>query len=359
MARSLNVGVLKFDRTAALVDGRVRVDDTNFVNCPGAVPTINGLLGGAFDAADVPLVQYVYWKSVGMPITAIPVFSDRMFQHEYIYTRPDAGIESLADLRGRRVMCAPAYFATPAFWHRGLLLEEFGIHPEEVLWHVPRRDTYEKASVPRGISVTLSPASVLGVERLLDNTVDCLFTARTPLVEPADAARLQRVFKDAHGALRMWIEKNDSFPILHVIAVKSDAVAERPGFGWDLCEGFDRAKQIAYNVLQDERMTALPLMRGFLDETVSLFGRDPWPYGLARNADQLDRFLGYTHAQGFTPKRLSVDQLFDPGALDYEFKSKMTPGCIIGTADGGWAPNSVLPVDQNTQWHSSKANGRP
>src|ERR1700683_4820418 len=121
---AVTVGALKFDRTAALLDGRVRRENITFVNIPGGPTAADGLMSGAFDAADIPLVQYVAWKFNKRDVTAIPVFSDRLFQRPYIYTRPDAGIRSLSDLRGRRVMSAPSYFGTPAFWHRAILKEE-------------------------------------------------------------------------------------------------------------------------------------------------------------------------------------------------------------------------------------------
>jgi hypothetical protein len=42
--------------------------------------------------------------AAGLPITAVPIFTDRFFQHQYIYTRRDSGINGLADLRGRRLV---------------------------------------------------------------------------------------------------------------------------------------------------------------------------------------------------------------------------------------------------------------
>jgi hypothetical protein len=63
---------------------------------------------------------------------------------------------------------------------------------------------------------------------------------------------------------------------------------------------FERAKEQAYGALQNERVTSLPLMRSYLDETVSLFGADPWSYGLERNWKELDQFLTHAHYQGLT-----------------------------------------------------------
>lgn len=341
MARTMNVALLRFDRTAALIEGRTRVDDVNFVNCPGGNPAIQGLLSGAFDAADVPLVHYTFWKNTDVPLTGIPVFSDRLFQHQYIYTRPDTGITDPSQIRGRRVMCAPAYFATPAFWHRALLKEHYGIEPHEIEWHTPRAEVYKEMRPPAGVAVKISSASILGLERLLDGTVDCLVTARTVFVPLEHKDRVQRVIGDSYGQQRDWATKNKAFPILHIIAIRKDALAARPTFAIELCRAFDESKQCAYDVLQDERMTSLPLMRGYLDDTVATFGDDPWPYGFERNRAELDRYLGYAHEQGLTARRMNVEELIDEGAAKHQFKARMVPGCITGMSDGGWAPTTI------------------
>ena len=325
-----------------MLDGRVRMDNVTVVNVPGGKAAVQGLLSGAFDAAEVPFARYVSWIHQGKRLRAAPVFTDRLFQHEYIYTRSDTGITRLADLRGRRVICAPSYFATPSFWHRALLEEECGIAPHEIEWHSPAPEA-EEMRIPEGVSVTLSPASILGMERLLDGTADALMTARTPFVPDSERDRVRRVLTDAGEQQRAWHRKTGFFPILHVIAIREQALAARPSLGEEICRAYDEAKAYAYRVLQDERMTGLPFMRGYLDDAIATGGEDPWPYGLAPNLAELDRFLDLAHGHGLTARRLAVEELFDARAAAYPFQARMTPGCITGTADGGWAPLTAWP----------------
>jgi 4,5-dihydroxyphthalate decarboxylase len=339
---TMNLAGLRFDRTAAVIDGRIKIPDVNVINAPGGKAAIQGLLGGAFDAAEVPLARYVSWINNGAKLHAVPVFTDRLFQHEYIYTRTDTGIETLADLRGRRVICAPSYYATPAFWHRALLKDEAGIEPHEIEWHSVAPEA-EDMRLPAGVSVKLSKASILGLERLLDATADALMTARTPLVPEGQRHRIRRVLKDAHQRQRDWHRKTGFFPILHVIAMRDDALKIRPGLGEDICRAYDEAKAYCYRVLQDDRMTGLPLMRGYLDDAVAVGGDDPWPYGMERNRAEIERFLQLAHQHGLTPQQLAVDRLFDERSAGYCFASRMIPGCILGTAEGGWAPTSIRP----------------
>lgn len=342
---AVSVAAMRFDRTAALLDGRIRRENMTFVNVPGGPAQAAGLLSGAFDAADIPLVQYVAWKYNGRDVTAVPVFSDRLFQRPYIYTRPDTGIRGLGDLRGRRVMSAPSYFGTPAFWHRALLKEEHGIDPSEIEWFSATAARPD-APYPPGVRVTHAPASYLGLERLLDGTVDVLMTARTAMVRPADSGKVVRVLSDAHERDAAAVANSGFFPILHVIAVRRDAISRRPGFAAELCGAFDESKEIAYRVLQDERMTSLPFMRRYLDETVAVWGEDPWAYGLEANRTVLAQFLRYAHEQGLVGRAMTVDELFDNDAAHYAFRARMTPGCITATVDGGWAAIPTWPPDR-------------
>jgi hypothetical protein len=74
-------------------------------------------------------------------------------------------------------------------------------------------------------------------------------------------------------------------------------------------------------------------MRSYLEETLDLFGDDPWPYGLERNHAELDQFLAYAHDQGLTRQKLAPEELFDPPARNFRFRSKLPyssePGSIL------------------------------
>ncbi|MFM9971950.1 MAG: hypothetical protein ACKVQK_26515, partial [Burkholderiales bacterium] len=188
----MNLAGMRFDRTAALMDGRITIDRVNVCKVPGGKAAIEGLLSGAFDAAEVPMARFVSWIAQGIKLRAAPVFTDRLFQHEHIYTRKDTDLTRLEDLRGRRVICAPSYFATPSFWHRALLKDEAGIEAREIEWHSVAAEAAEMR-LPEDVKVTLSPASILGIERLLDGTADALMTARTVMPPRGAGPRIRRV----------------------------------------------------------------------------------------------------------------------------------------------------------------------
>jgi 4,5-dihydroxyphthalate decarboxylase len=62
--------------------------------------------------ADLP------YRTLGLH--AIPIFVKRMFRHSYIYINRSAGIQSPADLKGKRVGIQ-TWFTTTALWAKGIL----------------------------------------------------------------------------------------------------------------------------------------------------------------------------------------------------------------------------------------------
>ncbi len=311
----------RFDRTDALHTRTVSIDDAMVMQVPAGTG-VAGVIDGVFDAAEMPLAHYVFLRNIGAPFAAIPVFPDRLFIHQYVYTRPETGIRSTGELRGRRVL-VPQYFMTASIWQRGMLKDEHGITPEEIQWHCTSPERDKRMSLPEGIKVVVSPGPHLGVERLLDGTVDCLMTEGTPVLSEEDRKKVVRVHPGVHTLQRDFYRKTGFHIIVHVIVVSNKAVQKRRGLLEELCGAFDQAKESAYGQLRNERMTSLPLMRSYLDETVEMFGDDPWPYGLERNRAQLDQFLAYAHDQGLTQQRLVPESLFEPEVREFPFRAKM------------------------------------
>ena len=65
-------------------------------------------------------------------------------------------------------------------------------------------------------------------------------------------------------------------------------------------------------------LIALVLSEGLGESIVfgALMGPDPWSYGVGANAHVLDKFLDYHFAQGLSPRRVQVDELFHPSTLE-------------------------------------------
>ena len=330
LALPMTLAVQNFDRSAALVNRTVTIENVTVLAVPPGTPGVLGVFTGAMDAAEVPVARYLSWKDRGEPLTAIPVFPDRLMLHQYIYARADAGVKGLADLRGKRVV-TPGYYITASFWQREFL-REAGVQPEEVQWVTTSPEAEpEHMPFPSGVNVSFEPGgNRLGVNHLLDGRAECAMTEGTLPVPPDQSDKIVRVIDDVHAVQRDWYAKTRFFPAVHVIVVREAALKARPQLGAEICQAYDQARAIAYRQIQNERMTSVPFMRGFADEMMELCGDDPWPYGVERNRAELEVLLGLAHGDGYTKRRLSVDELFDPESAKYEFVSRMVTAGAVG-----------------------------
>jgi 4,5-dihydroxyphthalate decarboxylase len=323
-----SLAIQRFDRTAALHDGRVRIEHMMVSHVLPAVG-VQGLLTGVFEAAEIPLAHYAFLEDQGEPYTAIPVFPDRLVLQPYVLTRPDTGIRSLQDLAGRRV-AVPMYYMTSSVWHRGILHDSTGIEAADISWVTTAPERDPRMAPPPGVKMELIAGPHLGVEPLLDGRVDALMTEGTPIVPTGLSGDVVTVHQDPHGAATEYFRQTGVHPIVHVIAMRTEFAEQCPELVVAMCEGFQRAKLASYRLVQNERMTGLPMMRLHLDETTALFGDDPWPYGIqGRNRAELDIFLEYARRQGLTRRRLSVDDLFDNISSDFDWSMTMTRGADL------------------------------
>jgi len=71
---------------------------------------------------------------------AIPVMLSKIFRHDCIYVRPEAGISQPADLGGERVGL-PQYSSTAGVFIKGLVQHEYGVGPTEISWFMGGQDT--------------------------------------------------------------------------------------------------------------------------------------------------------------------------------------------------------------------------
>ena len=135
MGQKLRIACWDYDRVNALRDGRATIEgcDIEFtVNAPhnfffraGEQPP--------FEVMEQSLSSYLTRRSRGpVPYTAIPVYPARMFRHSAIFVRTDR-IRTPEELKGKRIGI-PFYGITAATTARGILADEYGVKPEDIIW---------------------------------------------------------------------------------------------------------------------------------------------------------------------------------------------------------------------------------
>src|ERR1700737_2234034 len=125
----LSLACWNYDRTRALMEGRIRPDgiDLTYLNLPVEETFFRMLRHHEFDAAEMSLSSYVLSLfSENPPFVAIPVFPSRFFRHSCIYVNRDSGIREPKDLIGKRVG-TPEYQMTAGVWIRGILSDEHDV----------------------------------------------------------------------------------------------------------------------------------------------------------------------------------------------------------------------------------------
>src|SRR5271163_2573131 len=91
----LTLACWNYDRTRALLEGRVPIDgvELNYLNLPVEEIFFRMLRHREFDVAELSLSSYtVSLFQDDAPFIAIPIFLSRYFRHSCIYVNADSGI---------------------------------------------------------------------------------------------------------------------------------------------------------------------------------------------------------------------------------------------------------------------------
>jgi 4,5-dihydroxyphthalate decarboxylase len=318
----LSLACWDYDRTRALMDGRVAPDGIDLVYQPLEVEEtfFRQVRHREFDVSEMSLSSYCVSKSKGDPFVAIPVFPSRMFRHANIWVHERSGIRQPADLRGKRFGC-PEYQLTANVWIRGILDDEYGVAPEDVTYvtggeEVPGRAEKLALDLPPGIRIErIGPAQTLAA-MLAAGEIDAFHGPRAP--STANAPGVRRLFPEYVAAERAYYAKTAIFPIMHVVAIRRDVYERDRWIAMALFKAFVAAQRYAY---EDYRQTAalkamLPWSAAEAETTRALMGDAWWPYGFAGNEAVLETFTRYHHRQGLSPRRIPIAELFAPETLE-------------------------------------------
>jgi 4,5-dihydroxyphthalate decarboxylase len=321
----LTVACWNYDRTRALMDGRVPIEgcDPRFLALGPEEVFFRAFRHAEFDACELSFSSYLMATARGTcPYVAIPVFISRAFRHSGIYIRTDRGIAGPADLRGRLVG-VPEYQVTAAVWIRGILQHEYGLHPADVEWRsggIEEPGRHEKIPIELPADIKTEPiAEGKTLSAMLDDgEIDALVTPRAPSCFDRGATHVGRLFPDFRADERAWFTKTGIFPIMHVIGIRKELAAAEPWLGSSLMKAFEAAKRIVYTDLREVAAlkTTLPWVTQEYEETVALMGADYWPYGIEANRPTLDAFLQYHHEQGLSPTPATLEDVFLASAME-------------------------------------------
>ena len=313
----LTLAVEHYDRHLPLLQGQVKAEGIELdVQCVSVDEGRHDLMldEQAWDVCELSLSSYIMAKDRGVPLTSIPVFPRRLFSQSQMYVNTDAGVREPRDLVGKRVALR-AYQTTLSVLAKGDLQHEYGVGLDQVTW-VTSVDEPVAFQPPSGVDVQRAPPGKNIEDMLVQGEVDAYFVPRMPLPFVDGSPQVSRLFADSKAEEIAYHGRNGFYPIMHLVAVKSELMEQHPWAAMNLYHAFEAAKETAAHYYDDPNWSSLAWAPQLLQEERKVMGPDPWPNGIARNRKNLERFIQYEEEQGLIAGRLEVDELFHPSTLD-------------------------------------------
>jgi 4,5-dihydroxyphthalate decarboxylase len=308
-----------YDRTRPLIDGRVRPEGIELTTIPLATPErmFRMVENGEFDVCESSTGMFLSGLDMGRSWVGIPVFPHRRFRHSYIMVNTDKGIKAPEDLRGRRVGLA-FYTNSAAIWVRGFLQHDYGVAPRDVTWVTGSEEDAVGWEAPAGVRIERAPPGSRLQNLLVSGDIDAMVYPDMVEAFREGTSKIQRLFPNHVEVETDYYRRTGYFPIMHVMIVRQDVIERYPWVGITLMKAFERAKQVCYDYIRDQRRSSLAFFGAAWEAQQALMGADPWPYTLERNRPTLEALLLYAEEQGITRRRYVVDDLFHPTTRTYD-----------------------------------------
>jgi 4,5-dihydroxyphthalate decarboxylase len=287
---------------------------------------------GEFEVAEMSMSSFLIARYQGTDMIALPVFpSRRLFQTELSY-HVDSGITKPEDLADKRLGVAE-YQQTAALWIRGILEHDFGVSQYKIHWYMERSEEMSHGAAtgfkpPAGISFNRIAPNKSLASTLLENELDVAHVA-SPWVLQANAldrssriagkgdwSKIKPLFPDRMAEGARFYKQHGFLPVNHAYIIRGDIYRKYPWVAFNLYAGFVKAKAFARENLLERIPTALFFAPEYAAMTREMIGDDPFPYGIKANKAMLDTIIAFSHEQGLTPRKMTVEELFVQSTLD-------------------------------------------
>ncbi|KAB0266806.1 ABC transporter substrate-binding protein [Microvirga brassicacearum] len=282
------------------------------------------LLQGApegFDAAEVSFNRYAAGKANGdTSLVGIPAFILRNFRHRCWYVRHDSPLESLKDLKGKRVG-TDSWNDTGTMWSRAAM-RDAGVQISDVKWtlgklapHVSQKPaTPETDSEPAGGAERLPEGEYL-LEALEAGRIDAITTAATPEGIYQQGGKVRRLLRNYRAVEAEYKRRNGFRPGLHIIAVRRDFAEQHPDSVLTLYKALRDTWPIWWAKLK-RFGDATPWAAEEVETMIRDFADEMPPYGMESPAHQkmVASMCKEQFEQQLVPKLCQLEDLF--GAFD-------------------------------------------
>ena len=304
----------RYDRTQALIDGRVRPEgvELNYVALKPGETFWRQLNHEEFDASEMSLSSYSILRSEGDErFIALPVFPSRIFRHSAVYVREGSDIHAPEELKGGRVGVGD-YQMTAAVWVRGFLQQDYGVKPADVQWVAGR--PIREIRQPPGIRLEFTSERL--DEMLERGALDALVSVTLPR---ALGRGVRRLFANPREVEAEYHRRTGIFPIMHTLALRRAVYEKNPWLAVSLYKAFCRARDLAHRSLYDTDALAVSLP--WLIDEYERSRAVAWDYSIEGSRPTLEALVRHLDEQQLTRRKMRVEELFapnvQPGLQDY------------------------------------------
>ena len=275
----------------------------------------------------------------------IPVFLSRGHVWGSLYVNTAAGIDTLADFKGKRI-ATPDYDMTAALWFRITLKDLYGIDPKDNIWYNGRTK-----ELSHGGALGLDKQPPVGIEHhwlTVDQSMDIMLDRgeidASTAIRPGDPVtvgdptvidrhggtqiegnpRIKKLLPDnGKGVIYEYRTKTGFFHSNHHVIIQRKIVEESPWVPMELFKAFQRSKLEAYE-RADKQMsgrsqsdsTILYFEANDFADQAAVLGQDPYPIGLQKMGKNVERAILGSMEQGLLTKQLKLEDVYHHTTLD-------------------------------------------
>jgi 4,5-dihydroxyphthalate decarboxylase len=261
-----------------------------------------------YDVAEIAMTTYLCARSFNIPISAIPVFSNRDVTMSPIVYNVKSGIKTPKDLEGKRVGLR-AYTVTNNTQARYLLRTEFGVDTDKVTWVVTEGAHVLQYKEPP--NVQRAPEGKTLEEMLKAGEIDAGIQLRGPFegdIEPL------LTDEEANRVGLRFFQRTGIYPIGHVMTIKDETARAHPWAAAAMFQAFKESKEIYLAGLDKRDPPSSRDLQSMRNREI--VGGDPLPFGIERNRKALEAMVKINVDQRVIPAPFEVDSLFAPGTSD-------------------------------------------
>jgi 4,5-dihydroxyphthalate decarboxylase len=282
----LETAVGKYPNTEALHAGRIasKLITLDIQDVPLIIRAFASMVRELrYAVSEMALSTFLQAKAYDKQVVLLPVVIAARFQQQAFLCRVDSDIRGPEDLVGRRVGVR-AYSQTTGMWLRGMLVDEYGVRPEQVNWL-----TFEDAHVAEYRDPPWAERAKPGqelVSMLRNGELDAIIVGNDVPDDPV----FRTVFPDPNASAEVFWGKHGFIPVNHMLTVRRDLAESHPEALREVMHMFLQAKAAAAHKID---------------------ARDPLVSGRAALDPAIRLALRYTAEQGLLPRAMDIEDAWE------------------------------------------------